>query len=99
MSTKAQHTPEYERLRLLLRSLREAAGLTQRDLGQRLNRPQSWVHNCETGNRRVDVTEFVSWARACGVAPLEPFRRLVEDLDGIGDEGDSTGGEGPATPS
>ena len=44
--------------------LREKAGLTQRDLGKRLKKPQSWVYNCETGNRRVDVTEFIVWARA-----------------------------------
>jgi hypothetical protein len=27
------------------------AGLTQRALGKRLGKPQSWVFNCETANR------------------------------------------------
>jgi hypothetical protein len=36
---------------------------------RRLGKPQSWVFNCETANRRVDVTEFAAWARACGADP------------------------------
>ena len=62
----------------LLRALREEAGLTQRELGGRLGKPQSWVYNCETANRRVDVTEFVAWANACGVDPQDAFARLLE---------------------
>ena len=78
MSTKSQHAPSYERLRGLLRALREGAALTQRDLGAKLGKPQSWVHNCETGNRRVDVTEFAAWASACGGEPADAFRRYLE---------------------
>jgi transcriptional regulator with XRE-family HTH domain len=81
MATKSQHSPAYERLRSLLRTLREEAGLTQRALGTRLQKPQSWVHNCETGNRRVDVTEFAAWAQGCGVDALAAFRRFLE-MDG-----------------
>ena len=90
MSTKSQHSPAYDRLRGLLRALREGAGLTQRELGARLNRPQSWVHNCETGNRRLDVTEFAAWAEACGEEPLDAFRRYLEL------ERQAGGGVGPA---
>jgi transcriptional regulator with XRE-family HTH domain len=85
MATKAQHTPEYERLRSYLRTLRDGADLTQRELGGRLGKPQSWVHNCETGNRRVDVTEFIAWAGACDVDAQDAFRRFMES--GLPDEG------------
>jgi transcriptional regulator with XRE-family HTH domain len=78
MATKSQHTPAYEPLRAFLRRLREEAGLTQRDLGRRLGKPQSWVYNCETANRRVDVTEFIAWAGACGVEARAAFRRFLE---------------------
>jgi transcriptional regulator with XRE-family HTH domain len=78
MSTKSQHSPSYERLRGLLRELREAAGLTQRQLGARLGKPQSWVHNGETGNRRVDVAEFAAWASACDNDPADAFRKYLE---------------------
>ena len=78
MATKSQHAPGYEPLRALLRALREEAALTQRDVGDRLGKPQSWVHNCEVGNRRVDVSEFVAWATACGVDPAGAFARFLE---------------------
>jgi hypothetical protein len=77
MATKAQHARAYHRLPRFLRALREEAGLTQRQLGQRLRRPQSWVHNCETANRRVDVTEFIAWARGCGFDPQTAFARFL----------------------
>jgi transcriptional regulator with XRE-family HTH domain len=75
---KAQHAPDYRMLPPLLRRLREEAGLTQRDLGRRLRKPQSWVYNCESANRRVDVAELVSWCRGCGVDPLRTFKRILE---------------------
>ena len=61
--------------------MREKAGLTQRDIGQRLKKPQSYVYNCETANRRVDITEFIQWAEACEVDPKRAFSRLLKELD------------------
>jgi transcriptional regulator with XRE-family HTH domain len=80
MATKAQHAPQYRVLTGFLRELREKAGLTQRELGKRLKKPQSWVYNCETGNRRVDVTEFIAWVEACGEEPKRAFGKLVKEL-------------------
>lgn len=81
MSTKAQHAKQYRVLPPLLRSLREEAGLTQREIGTLLKKPQSWVYNCETANRRVDLVEFVAWAKACGVDPATALKRFL-GLDG-----------------
>ena len=78
MATKAQHSESYQLVPPFLRALREAAGLTQRSLGERLGKPQSWVHNCESANRRVDVTEFIAWARACHVEPQNAFARFLK---------------------
>jgi transcriptional regulator with XRE-family HTH domain len=80
MATKSQHAVSYGRLPKFLRTLREEAGLNQRELGKRLRKPQSWVYNCETTNRRVDVTEFISWAKACGVDPSAAFARFLKDV-------------------
>lgn len=77
MATKAQHASPYRKLPGFLRALREEAGLTQRELGKRLRKPQSWVYNCESANRRVDVTEFIAWARACGGDPQDAFARFL----------------------
>lgn len=86
MSTKPQHSPSYERLRGLLRRLREEADLTQRQLGEKLGKPQSWIYNCETGNPRVDVSEFVAWARACGCEPVDALEQFLELEQQAGEE-------------
>ena len=52
-----------------LRALREAAGLTQRGLADRLGKPQSWVARCETAGRKVDVAEWLEWVLGCGADP------------------------------
>ena len=77
MATKAQQARSYQRLPPFLRALREEAGLTQRELGKRLRKPQSWVYNCESANRRVDVTEFIAWAKACDVTPEDALARFL----------------------
>jgi hypothetical protein len=50
--------------------------LTQRQPGERLKRPQRWVDNGATGNRRVDVSAFLAWA--CGSEPENTLARLPE---------------------
>lgn len=79
MGIKAQHEHAYQSVMGLLRTLREEADLTQRALGELLGKPQSWIHNCEVGNRRVDVAEFAAWARACGTEPQAAFARFLGD--------------------
>lgn len=77
MGTKAQHDARYVAVPEFLRQIREEAGLTQRDIGALLKKPQSWVFNCETGNRRVDVAEFCDWCQACRTDPANAIRRFI----------------------
>jgi len=81
MGTKVQHTAKYRELPPFLREMREKAGLTQRDLGKLISKPQSYIYNCETANRRVDVTEFIIWAKACGQDPKKAFSKLLQLLE------------------
>jgi transcriptional regulator with XRE-family HTH domain len=71
---KAQHATRYRMLPPILRRLREAAGLTQRDLAAKLRVTHVAVHKSESGERRVDVAEFVDWCLACGADPAEQVR-------------------------
>ena len=71
----------YRVLPTFLREMREKAGLTQREVGKRLNKPHSYIYNCETANRRVDITEFIAWSKACGVNPKIAFSQLLKLLD------------------
>ena len=77
---KAQHALTYRSVPALLRTMRESAGLTQRELGKRLRKPQSWIYNCETANRRMDIAEFVLWCRACDADPRQAFDEILKEL-------------------
>ena len=81
MPTKSQHHARYASIPGFLRQLREEAGLTQRQIGAVLKKPQSWVYNSETGNRRVDVAEFCDWCRACNIPPANAIRRLERGVE------------------
>jgi hypothetical protein len=73
---KAQQATRYRLLPKLLRELREDAALTQRELALKLYVTHVFVHKSEVGDRRVDITEFMDWCLACGVEPVEAFKRL-----------------------
>jgi hypothetical protein len=78
---KAQHSNTYRVLPTLLKEMREKAGLTQRGMGKILNKPQSYIYNCEVANRRVDISEFILWSKACGIDPKKAFSRLLNVLE------------------
>ena len=63
---------------MLLRLERKKALLTQRDLARLLGRPQSFVSNYETGERRLDVIEFLDVADAIGFDP----KAMIGELEG-----------------
>ncbi|HEV3074647.1 MAG TPA: helix-turn-helix transcriptional regulator [Thermoanaerobaculia bacterium] len=46
-----------------LRDARKQAGLTQAEVAARIERPQSFVSKCESGERRIDPTELSLFAR------------------------------------
>jgi transcriptional regulator with XRE-family HTH domain len=75
--TKRNQALAYQKVPRFLRQLRESAGLTQRQLAQRLGESQWWVHRSEIGSRRVDVAEFVRWSTGCGAEPDAALRDLV----------------------
>jgi transcriptional regulator with XRE-family HTH domain len=64
-----------------LKEMREKANLTQRELGKLINKPHSYIYNCETSNRRVDITEFFLWSKACGIDPKKAVTKLFMLLE------------------
>lgn len=58
----------YAAFRKRLRAARQSAGLSQEQTARRLDKPQSYVSKCESGERRVDVIELGAFARVYGVA-------------------------------
>ena len=74
------HSPDYARFRAVLVDARHTAGLTQVQLATALRRPQSFVSKVESGERRLDVPEFVALARALRVDPLVLMRRYLKAI-------------------
>jgi transcriptional regulator with XRE-family HTH domain len=50
---------------------REAAGMTQAQLAERLGEYQSFVARLESGQRRVDVVELIELGRILGFDPAD----------------------------
>ena len=68
------------------------ANLKQQDVAARLHRPQSFVAKYESGERRLDVVEFIEVAEAIGFDPAD-FIRDFRSSEGVA--GDSVAmGEG-----
>lgn len=73
---KSLRSQQHQQLVSLLVTAREKAGLTQQQLADSLGRPQSFVAKYEGGERRIDVIEFISIARALGVDPARAVREI-----------------------
>jgi transcriptional regulator with XRE-family HTH domain len=61
----------------MLAEIRETKGVTQAELARRLGRPQSYVSKYESGERRLDVIEFMEVAHAMGCDPEGLVRALA----------------------
>jgi len=61
----------------LLIAARDKAGLTQTQLAQRLSKPQSFVSKYETGERLLDVIEFIWIARELDFDPAKAVREIA----------------------
>jgi transcriptional regulator with XRE-family HTH domain len=61
----------------LMVKARKAAGLTQRELADRLHKPQSFVAKYEGGERRIDVVEFIEICKAIEASPNKLLKTLL----------------------
>ena len=82
-STKSIDRREYELVCGLLRDMRIQAELSQKALGDRLSRPQTFVSDVELAARRLDALQLREWARACGMTLTEFAQRLDKALDAL----------------
>lgn len=81
MVTKSVFSHVYLLFRQLLVQARKDAGLTQAELAAKLNRPQSYVSKYESGERRLDVIEFLEVARSLGFDAATFIRVLQQQTD------------------
>lgn len=79
--SKSLYTPEWDTLCSLLRQLRESKELTQAELSTLLKQPQSFVSKVESGQRKLDLRQFVIYVRALDRDPIQVFRQFVKTFD------------------
>lgn len=71
---------QYEYLRSELKKARLAGELHQLDLARRLKKPQSFISKVESGERNLDVIEFVRYCIALELDPTKFFKKLVDNF-------------------
>ena len=69
----------YESLQKALVEARQSKGLTQTEIATRLGKPQSFVSKYESGERRLDVVEFLKVCQALSVKPNSILNKI--DID------------------
>ena len=68
-----------EQYQLVIHTLKEARikqNIIQEKLAQALNRPQSFIAKVESGERRLDVVEFLHIARLLSINPEAVVRKI-----------------------
>jgi len=60
---KSVYSKEYEFVLEQLKAARLEAGLTQKDIAEKLGKPQSYISKCESGERRLDNVELNKLAK------------------------------------
>lgn len=73
------HSAEHTYLRQLLIRRRLDLGLSQRALAERMNVVHSFVGKVETGDRRLDIFEFIDYCRALNWQPEEVLQSLQKE--------------------
>jgi len=67
---------KYLSLLVWLKNARNEQGLTMRDLGELIDEPHQFVGKVESGERRLDVYEYVEYCKALGIDPIEGLKFL-----------------------
>jgi transcriptional regulator with XRE-family HTH domain len=69
-------TSRYELFQKALADARLEKGLTQSEVAVRLRKPQSYVSKYESGERRLDVIEFLEVCEAMSVSPHSILKKI-----------------------
>jgi len=68
--------PQYDQFQAALIEARQNYGLTQQEVASRIGKPQSHVSKYESGERRLDVVEFLGVCKVLGADPASILKKL-----------------------
>lgn len=74
------HSFQYNIFRLLLIEARRKSGLTQVQIAEKLDKPQSYISKYERGERRLDFSEFVELANILDIDMAEFINAYQSEL-------------------
>jgi len=69
---------KYELFRAELKKARLSSGLLQKDLAKLLHRPQSYISKIESGERSIDIVEFINYCQAIGIDSAKFIKKVAE---------------------
>ncbi len=61
--SRSIHSDDYKMIIKRLKEARLEVGLSQQDVADKLDKPQSYVSKIESGERRLDVAEMKAFAK------------------------------------
>jgi transcriptional regulator with XRE-family HTH domain len=76
----SMHNPAADLIAKMVVAYRKSAGMNQRQLAALLGREQSYIGRIETGQRRLDLIEWIQILRALGVDPEREINRIVQEI-------------------
>lgn len=70
------HSLEHIWLRELFTQQRNQLGLSQRALGQKMGVLASFIGKVETGDRRLDIFEFIEYCKGLELDPIQVLQEI-----------------------
>lgn len=74
-------SPDYRAAIEAIKAARIDLNVSQRELARRLNKPPSFVNKSEQLERRLDILEFITIARALELNPKKLLDKVLSALD------------------
>lgn len=79
--SKSLNSSEHEQLIRMITRKRHAAGYTQEFVSNAIGQHQSYMAKLETGQRRLDVVEYIAIAKVIGFDPAAELHVLAAQFD------------------
>ncbi|MDG6882557.1 helix-turn-helix domain-containing protein [Phocoenobacter uteri] len=74
---KTIYKEKYQKIIQFLIATRKEKGITQQQIADQLNKPQSYIAKIERCERKLDILEFIELCEAMNTSPLTILQKIV----------------------